>query len=339
MKGDGYRHVESHRWTRREAVAFLGGSVLAQPLTALAQQLSPSAADVPMPLIGALLPETGKAPFRQGLFDLGYNEGKNIRIEFRPVTPAGALPRLVAEFIQMKVNIIVASGSEATKIAKQATQTIPIVMAAASDPVGTGFVASLARPGGNITGLSLLNPELSGKRLQLLGEVSGHLAHAIVLWDPDDPPAAIALKETEIAAKILGIELLPFEVRKTEDFDPAFAAAAQKHAEGVDILPALFMRLNSPRIASWALQAKLPSIFWARDFPAAGGLMSYGPDIDSLIRRSADYVARILGGANPAEMPVEQPTAFNLVVNMKTAQALGLTFPPAILAGVTEIIE
>lgn len=228
----------NRRLARREAIAFLGSTILARPLAALAQPAA-QARGVPMPLIGALMPETARAPFLQGLHDLGYSEGKNVRVEFRPITPAGALPRLVAEFVQMKVNVIVTTGSEATKAAAHATKTIPIVMAAASDPVGTGFAASLARPGGNITGLSLSSPELSGKRLQLLREVSGRLSRAVVLWDPDDPPAVIEFKETAAAARSLGIELLSFEVRKAEEFERTFAAASQKHADGVDILPAV----------------------------------------------------------------------------------------------------
>jgi putative ABC transport system substrate-binding protein len=264
---------------RRTFITLMGGAAMARSQQTRAQQnsrLGPRR----VPVIGGLLPESGTETFRQGLRDLGYDDGKNIQLEFRPVTPAAALPHVAAELVQLNVDIIVVTGSEATRAAQQATRTIPIVMAAASDPVGTGFAATLARPGGNITGLSLFSSELSGKRLELLREVIGHLSRAIVLWNPDDPPAAISLKETEVAARQLGIELHPVEVRRDEEFDAALASAVDKHAEAVDILPSLMMRLNSPRIAAWALQEKLPAIFWARDFAASGGLMSYGPDLD-----------------------------------------------------------
>jgi putative ABC transport system substrate-binding protein len=316
---------------RRDLLIF-ASTAIAWPLAARAQQQA-------MPVIGCLISESGKEPFRQGLGDLGYVEGKNIRLEFRPLTPAETLPRFATELVELKVNIILVTGSEATRAAQLATRTIPIVMTASSDPVGTGFAATLARPGGNITGLSLFSPELSGKRLELLKEVSAHLSRVVVLWNPNDPPAVLSLKETETAARLLGIELQSVEIRRVEEFDAALMAASATGAQAVDILSSPLMRFNADRLAAWALQQRLPSIFWARGFTTAGGLMSYGPDIDVLYRRSADYVARILHGANPADMPVEQPTKFDLVINLKTAKALDIIVPQVLLAQADEVIE
>jgi putative ABC transport system substrate-binding protein len=255
----------------------LGSAAIAWPMAARAQQQA-------VPVIGGLISESGKEAFRQGLRDLGYVEGKNIRLEFRPLTPAETLPRFAAELVELKVDIILVTGSEATRAAQLATRTTPIVMTANSDPVGTGFAATLARPGGNITGLSLFNPELSGKRLELLKEVTPHLSRAVVLWDPNDPPAILSLKETETAARLLGIELQPVEVRRVEEFDASLMSASGMGAQAVDILSSPLMRFNADRIAAWALRQRLPSILWARGFPAAGGLMSYGPDGTHLSR-------------------------------------------------------
>jgi putative ABC transport system substrate-binding protein len=320
-------------------VAAIGGATPFGTATAWAQQvLTPQPGDR-VPHIGTLLFDRGKDAFLQGLHDAGYIEGRNIVLESRSIFPAETLPRFAAELVALKVEIIVASGSQAVQAARQATQSIPIVMTASSDPIGTGFVASLARPGGNVTGMSLLNPELSGKRLELLKEIAGGVSRVAVLWNPDDPPAAIALKETEDAARTLGIETRAFAARRTDDFDAAFASAIEAGPKAVVILSAPLMRLHMRRIATWALQNRLPSIFWEKGFPEAGGLMSYGPDADSLYRRSAAFVDKILKGAKPADLPVEQPTKFELVLNLKTAKALGLTVPQSILARADEVIE
>jgi putative ABC transport system substrate-binding protein len=291
---------------RRDLLIF-AGTAIAWPLAARAQHQA-------MPVIGCLISESGKEAFRQGLRDLGYVEGKNIRLEFRPFTPAEALPRFAAELAELKVDIILVTGSEATRAAQLATRTIPIVMTASSDPVGTGFAATLARPGGNITGLSLFSPELSGKRLELLKEVTSHLSRVAVLWNPNDPPAILSLKETETAARLLGIELQSVEVRRVEEFDAALMAASGAGAQAVDILSSPLMRFNADRLAAWALQQRLPSIFWARAFPAAGGLMSYGPDIDALYRRSTQYEARILKQGKQEEIPVKQQSKFHNLI-------------------------
>jgi putative ABC transport system substrate-binding protein len=212
-------------------------------------------------------------------------------------------------------------------------------MAASSDPVGTGFVASLARPGGNITGMSLFSPELSGKRLELLREIAGDIRRVAVLWNPDDPPATLSLKETEAAARILGIELRAFEIRRVNDFDAAFASATEARPNAVVILPAPLLTTNGRQVAVWALHNRLPAIDWQRDFPASGGLMSYGPDLESLVRRSAVFVDKILRGTKPADLPVEQPTKFDLVINLNTAKALGIAVPQSLLLRADDLIE
>src|SRR5439155_2527219 len=217
-------------------------------------------------------------------------------------------------------------------------RSIPNVMGA-SDPVTTGFVASLAQPGGNITGLSLFSPELSGKRLELLKEIVAGVSRIAVLWDPDDPPAVLSMKETETAAQALGLTIHAVEARRADDFDAAFAAATQVRSQALVVLPAAIMIIYSARIAQLALWGRLPAIHVSSDFPKLGGLMSYGPHFDALYRRAAVYVDKILKGAKPADLPVEQPTKFELVLNLKTAKALGLDVPPTLLARADEVIE
>jgi len=212
-------------------------------------------------------------------------------------------------------------------------------MAASSDPVGTGFVASLARPGGNITGESMLSPELSGKRLALFKEVAAGVSVVLALWNPDDPPAALSLRETQAAAETLGIKIEAAEVRTPGDFEGAFAFAAKVRAQALVALPAPLMSLNAERIARLALRSRLPSMALNSEFPRAGLLMSYGSDTPDLYRRSAAYVDKILKGAKPADLPVEQPTKFELVINLKTAKALGLTIPPTLLTLADEVLE
>jgi putative ABC transport system substrate-binding protein len=281
----------------------------------------------------------GLDQIRQGLRDLGHVEGQNIIIEYRPVDPADRLPDFAAELAGLKVDVIVAAGSQAVLAAQRATKSIPIVMVASSDPIGTGFVASLARPGGNITGQSLMSPELSGRRLQLVKEVVADLRRVAVLWNPDDPPAVLSLKETEAAARLLGIEIDSVEARGLDDFDVAFASATKTRAGALVVLSAPNMGTYAGRIAGLALNNGLPTISTSSQLPKAGGLMSYGPSLSDLRRRSAIYVDKILKGAKPADLPVEQPTKFELVVNLKTAKALGLTVPPSMLALADEVIE
>ena len=322
--------------SRRAFAALICGAITAAgPVGGRAQQ-NPAAR---MPRIGLLVYERVKDQFLQGLRDLGYDSRKDLIVEFRSNLPAEMLPRFAAELVSLNVDVIVAAGTQAVRAAQQTTQRIPIVTTGSSDPVGTGLVTSLARPGGNITGISLFNPELSGKRLELLREIAGEIPLLAVPWNPEDPPAMTALRETESAARALGIVARPFEVRRVEDFDAAFAAAIKDRPRAVVILSAPVMTANLHRIAAWALQNHLPAIFWDRSFPAAGGLMSYGPDLDSLARRAAVFVDKILKGAKPADLPIEQPTKFDLVINLKTAKALGLTVPQSLLGRVDEIIE
>jgi len=291
-----------------------------------------------MPVIGALMVERYRQTFEQEMHNLGYDEGKTIHLEYRPLSPANAIPRFAADLVDLKVDLIVANGSQAAQAARQATQTIPIVMNS-SDPVGIGLVASLARPGGNVTGLSLSNPELSAKRLQLLKEAMGSLSRVAALWDPGDPPATLALKETVSAGQVLGIEVQAAETRQPEDFNTAFATAIAVHPEAIVIIPGVMMSAHVQELAALALQHRLPSIYWQKAYTAAGGLMSYGPDIEATTRRTAGYVNKILKGAKPADLPVEQPATFEFVVNLKTAKVLGLTVPPSLLAAADEIIE
>jgi putative ABC transport system substrate-binding protein len=323
---------------RRDVVLLLGGAAVA-PVAGHAQQKPGPASAGRARRIGLLSTERIKTELLQGLHDAGYDEGRNLVIEYRPMDRPEMLVRFAADLVYLDVDVIVASGSQAVRAAQQVTRRIPIVTTGSSDPVGSGLAESLARPGGNVTGMSLFNPELSGKRLELLREIAGDIPRIAVLWNPEDPPAVTSLRETESAARALGTSVRPFEVRRLEDFDAAFAAVIKDQRKAVMILSAPVMRLNVHLIAAWALQNRLPAIFWERAFPAAGGLMSYGPDLDSLVRRSAVFVDKILKGAQPADLPIEQPTKFALVINMATAKALGLAIPQSILARADEVIE
>jgi putative ABC transport system substrate-binding protein len=325
--------------SRRTFGALIIGVGAGASITGHAQQTPGPASAGRAARIGVLAREHVKNVLVQGLREAGYETGKNLTLEYRPLDRPEMRSQFVAEFIALDVDVIVASGTQAVQAARQATQRIPIVTTGSSDPVGTGLVASLARPGGNITGMSLFNPELSGKRLELLREIAGDIPVVAVLWNPEDPPAVTALQETDSAARALGIAVRPFEIRGIEDFDAAFASAIRDQSKAVVILSAPVMTANVDRIAAWALQAHLPAIFWNRGFPAAGGLMSYGPDLDSLVRRSAVFVDKILKGAKPADLPIEQPTKFDLVINLNTAKALGLTVPQSLLLRADEVIE
>ena len=318
---------------RRDFITLVGGAAASRPFSARAQQPER------MRRIGVLAPANREGPIRQGLRELGYVEGRNTLIEYRVADRTDTLARDAAELVSLKVDVIVAGGSQAVRAVQQATQSIPIVMTASSDPVGSGFVASLARPGGNITGNSLLSPELSGKRLQLLKEIIDGLSRVAALWNPDDPPAVLSLKETEAAARQLGIEVAPIEARRPEDFETSFASAINIHVGALVVLSAPIMTVYAGQIAQLARRNGLPTISNASELPKAGGLMSYGPNIDDLCRSAAIYVDKILNGARPADLPVAQPTKFELVLNLKTAKTLGLTIPPGILSIADEVIE
>jgi len=307
-------------------------SLFTVPLAAEAQQ-APQIAK-----IGWIIPSTPAATahfveaFRQGLRELGHVEGKTFVLELRyGESRAERFPDLARELVSLKVDVILAGSDLAISAVKQQTQTIPIVMTAATDAVGTKFVASLARPGGNVTGFSTISPELCGKRLELLREAVPGLSRVAFLWNPDVRGAVFDYKETEGAARSLRLQLQSVEVHSSDDIEGALSAVMKGRAEALIVPrnPALFA--NRDQIASFAQSNRLPSMYEQRDFVNAGGLMSYGMSFPDMFRRAATYVDKILKGAKPADLPVEQPTTYELVINLKTAQALGLTLPPTLL--------
>jgi ABC-type uncharacterized transport system substrate-binding protein len=278
--------------------------------------------------------------FRQGLSELGWTEGKNISIEYRYSRGRNErLRELAAELVHLKVDVIVTSISPETEAAKNATKEIPIVMASVGDPVGSGFVVSLAHPGGNVTGLTNLAPQLSGKRLELLKETVPKLKRVAVIWDPDTPISSLAWKESHAPARALGLQLYSMEVRSANDFDKAFAMATTAGVGAVAIGPNSPVAANQKRVAEVAVNHRLASIWQLSEFVDAGGLMAYGPDRSDLFRRAATYVDKILKGRLPADLPVEQPTKFEFAINLKTAKQIGLTIPPNVLARADKVIR
>ena len=277
--------------------------------------------------------------FRQGLHALGYVEGKDIVIEYR--NAAGKLEqvaRYAVELVRLKVDVIVTAGPSDTRAAKEATSTIPIVMAQDGDPVGNGFVASLARPGGNITGLSRLAPELSGKQLELLKEIVPRLSRVAVFGTSTEPGNAQSLRETELAAGALGVKLQYLDILASKDIETAFKAARAGRADAVLVLasPILTQRKE---IAELGVKSRLPAIYDRGEFVDVGGLMSYGVSISDLDRRAATYVDKILKGRTPADLPVEQPRKFDFIINLKAAKQIGLTIPPNVLARADKVIK
>src|SRR5262245_8569806 len=278
--------------------------------------------------------------FPQGLRELSYVEGENIVIEWRSADgKPDRLPALAAELVRLKVAVIVTGGGAPTRRAKPATSTIPIVMTNDPDPVGDGFVASLARPGGNITGLSTFVPELSGKRLEILREVVPQLSRVAVLGSSTATGYAQTLKEIEPAAKAFKMQLQFLDVLHAKDMETAFRAASEGRAQGVLTLNSAILGSQRAQIADLAVKKRLPVMYHQTDFVEAGGLMSYGVNLPDLNRRAATYVDKILKGAKPADLPIEQPTKFELVINLKTAKALGLTIPQSLLVRADEIIQ
>ena len=278
--------------------------------------------------------------FRQGLRDFGYVEGQNIVIEYRYAEGrAERLPDLAAELLRLNVDVIVAGGTPAPLAAKHATGTIPIVMTSAGDPVGSGLVASLARPGGNVTGLSTFTRELAAKRLQLLKEVVPGASRVAVLWNAANPYAVLNMRETEAAARTLGGQVQSLEVRGPDDVENAFPAAIRGRAGALIVVDDPLTYLYRMRIADLAARNRLPAMYGFREYAEAGGLMAFGASLADLGRRAATYVDKILKGARPADLPVEQPTKFELVINMKTAKALGLTIPQSLLLRADEVIQ
>jgi len=295
------------------------------------------------PRIGILTPAFDPYPpleaFRQGLRDLGYVEGQSVALEYRHAEgKPERLPVLAAELVRLKVDIILAEGNAAVRAAQHATETIPIVFPTGFDPVGQGIVASLARPGGNITGLTFQDPELMGKRLELLKAAVPGVTHVAYLWD-SSPNSAGNLQEAETAARGLGMQLYPVEVRAPYAFDQAFATMAEAHADALITQPSAQFLSRRVQLVDLVSKTRLPGIFPNRGLAEAGGLMSYGPSLTANFRRAATYVDKILKGTKPADLPVEQPTKFEFVINLKTAKALGLTIPPTVLFLADEVLR
>ena len=318
----------------------LGALLFALCSVALAQQ------PTKIPRIGFLaatspqIETTRIEGFRQAMRELGYVEGKNIVIEWRWAEGKfDRLPDLAAELARLDVDVIVAGGSTSTGAAKKATTTIPIVMAQTNDPVGSGMIASLAHPGGNMTGLSTLVPELSGKRLELLKEVLPKLSRVTVFGDSTAPGNAQSLKETEPAAKALKISLQYFDVLAPKSIESAFREASKERASAVLVFVAPVLISRRKEIAELAVKYRLPAMYGQPEYVESGGLMSYGVSVVDLYRRAAVYVDKILKGAKPADLPVEQPTKFELVINLKAAKQIGLTIPPNVLARADRVIK
>ena len=291
-------------------------------------------------LVGPSLESKEAQAFRQGLRDAGYADGRDVVIEWRSAAGDYArVPALAAELVQSKVDVIVVNGTPATRAAKRATSTIPIVMVLVGDPVGSGLVANLARPGENITGLSMMAIELIAKRLQLLKETIPQLTRVAVIGNPDNPMQPKMLEDLKAAAPSLAIELKFVGVRTPEQFDPAFSALSQAHAQALYAIGDPFFLAHRTTLLKLVSKARLPCIYAERNFVDEGGLMSYGPNLADEFRRSAGYVAKILKGAKPGDLPIEQPTKFELVVNLKAAKALGITIPDSILLQADEVIR
>ncbi len=332
--GDGVQQEPSME--RRTFMALVLGGLLAAPLSAEAQ----AGKVYRIGLLSTFENSRTWEAFLQGLRELGWAEGKNVVTERR--FSEGKQERfrdLAPGLVRLNVDVIVTSGTPATLAAKNATTTIPIVMTAVGDPVGAGLVGSLARPGGNITGLSLLNPATSGKRVELLKEILPGATRLGVLGNPTNPWTALMVREIEVMARTLGMQLQRLEVERPTDFEAAFGAATRGRAAALLVLEDPFMNPYIPTIVGLAAKSRLPAAYGFREFVDAGGLMSYGANAPDLWRRAATYVDRILKGTKPADLPVAQPTKFELVINLKTAKALGLTIPSSLLARADEVIH
>jgi putative tryptophan/tyrosine transport system substrate-binding protein len=278
--------------------------------------------------------------FRQGLKELGYIEGKNIAIEYRYAEgKADRLPALAAELVGLKVEVVFTSSTPSVLAVKKVTSTIPIVFVSISDPVASGLVTSLARPGGNITGLSIVAVELSGKRLELLKEAVPSVTRVAFMWNSANPAQAPQWGEAQAAAQALGLQLQSLEVRSANDFDSAFEAALRERAQALVTTPAALLGAHLKRIVEFAAKNRLPTMYGNPQFVDAGGLMSYAPDYTVQYRRAAIYVDKILKGSKPADLPVEQPTKFEFVINLKAAKQIGLTIPPNLLARADRVIR
>jgi putative ABC transport system substrate-binding protein len=322
---------------RREFIAALGGAAV-WPLMARGQTGKThrigflSQGDPSSPFVAA---------FREGLRELGYSEGQNISIEWRysSRTTGEELNAFANELVGLKLEAIVTTGGPATRAMKQATSAIPIVMAFSGDPVGTGLIESLSRPGKNLTGLSFMSPDLSAKRLEVFIEAFPKIKRVATLWNPDDPVYALELQRTETAAQAFGVTIRPMQVRTRDDFAPAFAAMGQDNADAVIVFAHTLTIGNRGSVIELANRQRLPAMYGIREFVDDGGLMAYGPSVRALYKRAAFFVDKILKGTTPADLPVEQPTKFELVINLKTAKGLGLPIPATLLARADEVIE
>jgi putative ABC transport system substrate-binding protein len=327
---------------RRDFIALIGGAAVTWQRAARAQQ------PAKMRTIGFLLPGGSRTTvvqaeleaFRQGLKEYGWIEGQNISVEYRFAEgKEDALAECAAELVRLRLDVIVAEGTAAIRAAKTVTQTTPIVMATSTDPVGNGLVASLRRPGGNVTGPSLQTAELAGKRLQLLTEIVPGVARVAVLSNPLNPSIAATIEQTKAAAQLLGVEIHIGEVPGPDQFESAFAAVTRARAGALIVLPDPVLYGQHPRIVAFATASNLPALFSEKEVVEAGGLVAYGPSIPASFRRATTYVDKILRGAKPADLPVEQPTTFELAVNLQTARAIGVTIPASILVRADEVIE
>ena len=335
---DARREEEMSR--KKFTIALLAAMLVALSFSAQAQQ------PTKIPRIGFLsatslsIISARIEALRQGLREVGYVEGKNIVIEWRSAEgKLDRVPALAAELVRLKVDVIVTGGATDTRAAKEATNTIPIVMAQDSDPVESGFVASLARPGGNITGLSTLAPEVSGKRLELLKEIIPKLSRVAVLGISTRPGNAQSLKEVELAAGAFKVQVQYLDVLDIKDIETAFRAATKGRAEAVLVLQSPFINSQRAHVVELAVRSRLPAIYPQTEYTEAGGLMYYGANTPDLFRRAATYVDKILKGAKPADLPVEQPKKFEFVINLKAAKQIGLTIPPNVLVRADKVIK
>jgi putative tryptophan/tyrosine transport system substrate-binding protein len=326
---------------RREFITLIGGAA-AWPLAARAQQ------GERVRRVGVLHGYTTSDPewqrraaaFRRGLQKLGWAEGRNVAFEMRSADGhLERLPVLAAELVRMNVDVIITQGTEPTEAALKATRNIPIVMASIGDAVGAGIIASLARPGGNVTGLTLVATEQASKRLELLKDILPSLSRVAILWNANNASNRLQVKDIETGARLLGVQIQSVGVRDTSDIEKDLLAAAQSRAEALITMDDLLIQFNRARIIEIAMQQRLPVVSEFRPLTEAGALMSYGPSLVSMWLRTAVYVDKIFRGAKPADLPVEQPTRFELLLNLKTAKALGLTLPPSLLALADEVIE
>ena len=321
---------------RRAFIRHVAAGLLVSPATTFAQQ------PAKVPRIGVLASSEGAAwdGFRRGLLELGYVDGRNVTMEWRWADgKADRYPALAAELVQLRADLIVTSNTPATLAAKQATSSIPILMLNSAYPDKIGLVESLARPGGNITGFSHMGPELAGKRRQLLKELVPKVSRLAVLWNPANPIEVMGLRDMQAAAAAVGLEILSIEVRGPEDYPAAFAAVTAGRADALHAFVNPVNSRNYQLIVDFAFKNRLPGSFEERSFVVAGGLFSYGSSFTDTYQRSAIYVDKILKGAKPAEMPIQQPTKFEFVINLKTAKALGLTVPQSLLLRADEVIE